>query len=224
IVVRSLLLGIVFTVGFHVALLGVFFDNQPYSSIQLSIGLYFVVLTIFHFSEFLITAINQHSVTTEAFLLNHSREYHLALTISLIEFAIESYFAPEVKFYFPLLIKIGFGICLICESIRKVAMCTAGQNFTHIIADEHQPEHFLVTTGIYGIWRHPSYVGWFYWSIGTQILLLNPVSFIGYCIVSWRFFKLRIYYEEKTLTNFFGAKYIEYKRTVPTGLPFIDGF
>lgn len=172
IVVRSLLLGIVFTIGFHVALIGFFYDDTPLSSIQLSCGLYFVILTTFHFSEFVITAINQYTVTTEAFLLNNGREYHLALAISLCEFALESYFIPDIKFHFPLLIKIGFVICLICDSIRKVAMFTAGQNFTHIIADEHEPDHFLVTSGIYGIWRHPSYVGWFYWSIGTQVIIL----------------------------------------------------
>lgn len=144
---------------------------------QLSSGLYFVILTIFHFSEFLITAVNQsNTVTIEAFLLNHSREYHLALAISLMEFALESYFIPDIKFYFPLLIKIGFIVCLICELIRKVAMFTAGQNFTHIIADEHEPDHFLVTSGIYGIWRHPSYVGWFYWSIGTQVRQVDVLN------------------------------------------------
>lgn len=121
-------------------------------------------------TEFLTTAVNQpNTVTTDAFLLNHSREYHFALLVSLLEYLLEGYLLPQWKFAYPPLAYIGFGVCLTGEAIRKVAMFTAGRNFTHVIADEHQPDHFLVTDGIYGIWRHPSYVGWFYWSVGTQV-------------------------------------------------------
>jgi len=157
---------------------GYLYQEPPGESdyyIKLSIGLYLITLSVFHFTEFLTTARNQpNSVSTEAFLLNHSPEYHLALVVSLIEFATESYFVPEWKFRLPVLIFVGFGVCMMGEAIRKVAMLTAGKNFTHIIADEHQPDHFLVTDGIYGIWRHPSYVGWFYWSVGTQVRGSSP--------------------------------------------------
>lgn len=34
---------------------------------------------------------------------------------------------------------------------------------------EKNAGHVLVTHGVYSIFRHPSYVGWFYWSIGTQV-------------------------------------------------------
>ena len=37
-------------------------------------------------------------------------------------------------------------------------------NYCFIKAD-----HLLITTGIYAHMRHPSYVGWFYWSVGTQV-------------------------------------------------------
>jgi len=42
--------------------------------------------------------------------------------------------------------------------------------------------------------RHPSYTGFFYWGIGTQLLLMNPISLIGYAVVLFRFFKERIRY------------------------------
>lgn len=89
---------------------------------------------------------------------------------------------------------------------------------------EHSVDHKLITQGVYGICRHPSYVAWFYWSFGTQVILANPICFILYIIASWIFFKERIYLEEIALINFFGEDYIRYQKKVPCGLPFIYGY
>lgn len=118
----------------------------------------------------------------------------------------------------------GVIICLAGEVIRKTAMLTAAHNFDHLIRTMREDHHELVTTGIYSIWRHPSYVGWFYWSIGTQIILCNPFCFIAYLIASWTFFNERVHEEERTLLHFFGDEYVDYQSEVPTGLPFIKGF
>lgn len=56
-----------------------------------------------------------------------------------------------------------------------------------------------------------------------QVLLCNPICMVGYALVSWRFFRERIEEEEITLIHFFGEEYLEYKRKVPSGLPFIRG-
>lgn len=48
-------------------------------------------------------------------------------------------------------------------------MCTAKHNFNHVVQSERSDNHQLVTHGVYSLCRHPSYVGWFYWSIGTQV-------------------------------------------------------
>ena len=37
-------------------------------------------------------------------------------------------------------------------------------------------DHRLVTDGVYAWFRPPSYVGWLYWSVGTQLILCNPVN------------------------------------------------
>ena len=67
-------------------------------------------------------------------------------------------------------------------------MHTCSDNFSHIIV-EHQPkDHKLVTHGVYSVLRHPSYVGWFYFAIGTQIVLANPISFVAYVVATWKFF------------------------------------
>lgn len=62
------------------------------------------------------------------------------------------------------LLLVMFGDCL-----RKAAMLTAGSNFNHIVQNEKAQSHVLVTSGVYSYFRHPSYVGWFYWSTGTQV-------------------------------------------------------
>ena len=75
---------------------------------------------------------------------------------------------PELKqlSYFSLL---GLLMVMCGECLRKAAMLTAGSNFNHIVQNEKAQSHVLVTDGVYSMFRHPSYVGWFYWSIGTQV-------------------------------------------------------
>ena len=53
----------------------------------------------------------------------------------------------------------------------SAAMITAKANFNHVVQSDKKSNHVLVTHGLYGWSRHPSYVGWFYWSIGTQVML-----------------------------------------------------
>ena len=86
--------------------------------------------------------------------------------------------------------------------VRIAALFTAKHNFTHEIADEKKPEHVLVTEGIYKYVRHPGYagallqslmhgthalpLGWFWWTVGTQVMLLNPICIAGFAFASWR--------------------------------------
>ena len=57
-----------------------------------------------------------------------------------------------------------------------------------------------------------------------QLTLLNPICFLSYTIVSWKFFNQRIQSEEVILLNFFGKEYIEYQKRVPTGILGINGY
>ena len=68
----------------------------------------------------------------------------------------------------------------------------------------------------------PAYVGWTVWSIGTQVLLCNPISICLFMYASWMFFADRIPYEESLLLSFFGDTYLDYQRRTPLGLPFIE--
>ncbi len=71
--------------------------------------------------------------------------------------------------------------------------------------------------------RHPSYFGWFWWSIGTQVLLCNPVCSVGFACAAWYFFNERIPYEEWRLLEFFPGQYEAYMRRSHIGIPFLRG-
>ncbi len=187
-------------------------------------GFYAMAMSFFHFSEYMVTSIfNPHTLCIDSFLLNHSTEYGVAAIVSWVEFWVELYFFPNLKsfHYFSMF---GAIMVVLGESLRKVSMITAGSNFTHLVQYHKRSSHELVTSGIYGIFRHPSYVGWFIWSVGTQVLLCNPVCLVSYAAASWVFFKERIYDEEENLILFFKEDYLEYKKKVCTGLPLISGY
>lgn len=65
---------------------------------------------------------------------------------------------------------------------------TAKSNFHHLIQVRKQESHQLVTHGVYSFDRHPSYLGYFLFSLAGQLILGNPVSFIAYAWVLWKFF------------------------------------
>ncbi|XP_022111333.1 protein-S-isoprenylcysteine O-methyltransferase-like isoform X2 [Acanthaster planci] len=187
-------------------------------------GWYLCVLGFFHFSEYFSTSIyNYESLSVDSFLLNHSVAYVLAAVSSWCEFFLELYFFPDLKQWWYVSL-VGLVLCVGGEFLRKVSMLTAGKSFNHYIQTTRARDHVLVTHGVYAWSRHPSYVGWFYWSIGTQIILCNPLCFVAYAITSWRFFNERIEDEEITLLNFFGEEYLNYQQRVGTRLPFIKGY
>lgn len=128
--------------------------------------LYTIFLSFFHFSEYIMTALyNPHRLSLDSFLLNHSMEYQIAAVASWVEFLIGAYFFPPFKSIYIFHV-IGFVMCVVGEALRKSAMITAKSNFSHIVQSSHNDGHRLVKTGIYAWTRHPSYVGWFIWSIG----------------------------------------------------------
>ncbi|XP_030372832.1 protein-S-isoprenylcysteine O-methyltransferase [Scaptodrosophila lebanonensis] len=186
-------------------------------------GVYGCFMAFFHYTEFLVIAwANPRTLSLDSFMLNHSVHYGLAAAASWVEFVLELYFLPDFKRYGHLWL-IGVVLCAGGEVIRKVAIITAGRSFTHLVQDEKHSDHKLITHGIYAYSRHPSYVGWFWWSIGTQFILMNPICICIYTLVSWLFFHDRIYVEEYSLLNFFQSDYVRYQKRVPTGLPFIRG-
>lgn len=147
-----------------------------------AIGLFTVTLAIFHLSEFITVGLCcPRTLSLNSFLINHSTSYHAAIAIAYIEYFIEKfYFWPNGFPFQWIFTLVGLITILTGEYLRKLAMYTARQSFSHLIEDKPNQDHRLITHGIYARYRHPSYVGWFLWACGTQILLANPIGFLIY--------------------------------------------
>ncbi|KAH9604658.1 hypothetical protein KSS87_007085 [Heliosperma pusillum] len=180
----------------------------------------FLAIFFFHISEyFLAVAIHgKKNVTLSSLLI--SKHYIAAMLFSILEYLAEYFFCPELKEYW-WISNLGLALIVIGEIIRKMAIVTAGRSFTHLIKVQREEHHKLITHSIYAFVRHPSYLGFWVWSIGTQIMLLNPISTTAFAVVVWRFFSGRIPYEEAYLRRFFGNEYAEYAQRVPSGIPFV---
>ncbi|CAG9318825.1 ICMT [Blepharisma stoltei] len=201
------------------------FEYLPDSCWGISLKLYLLSLCIFHVSEFLTQSyFHPQSAKFSTYLLNHSREYELAIIISFIEHAIKLAIPFPEMFYNWLALCIGIFVVVIGHFFRIGAEINAGSNFTHLIQNSKKETHTLVTSGFYKICRHPSYLGWFLWSVGTQIMLGNIICSIGFFITSRQFFSGRIYYEEYTLLEFFGTEYLSYSKKTSQFMPFFDNF
>lgn len=192
--------------------------------------LYTATMAIFHFMEFFTTAHGHpDTVSADAFLLNHSVAYGVAVAAGVLEFALGSWLRGTAE---PALfggfkgnitcMATGVLLVLMGQLIRSAAMLTAGSNFTHIVADRKAEGHQLVTHGVYSVLRHPSYFAWFWWTVGTQVLLGNPLCVVLYAVVAWRFFAGRIPHEEYTLLAFFGTDYLQYAKRTIIGIPGIQ--
>jgi protein-S-isoprenylcysteine O-methyltransferase len=116
---------------------------------------------------------------------------------------------------------LGLFLVIFGQGVRTTAMIQAGTSFNHTVQSWRKDDHALVTTGVYGWLRHPSYFGFFWWALGTQLVLGNRLMFVAYAIVIWRFFRQRISYEERTLVFFFGRDYTAYRERVGTWIPLI---
>ena len=159
-------------------------------------------------------------------MLDQSKEYVVALALSVLEFWLGYYvFGGQKK---ALCGAVGGYFLLAAASVmwlgqltRSAGMATAGFAFTHQIQDRRRQGHELITHGVYSVLRHPGYTGWFYASIATQAVLCNPVCFVLYCLAAWRFFARRIPHEEFKLYTMFGQKYLQYRQTSYVLIPFI---
>uniref|UniRef100_M4C2J2 Protein-S-isoprenylcysteine O-methyltransferase n=1 Tax=Hyaloperonospora arabidopsidis (strain Emoy2) TaxID=559515 RepID=M4C2J2_HYAAE len=153
--------------------------------------------------------------------------YALALGFfHLMEFLLTAAYRPTKVSYewwklHPLVRPVGLTLVVIGQFFRMAAMSTAANNFSHRIEYFKRKEHELVTNGVYRFIRHPSYLGWFWWIVGSQILLANPICAVGYTVVAWSFFHDRIPYEERLLLGFFPDEYPAYKARTFSGIPFM---
>lgn len=79
----------------------------------------------------------------------------------------------------------------------------------------------LVTTGIYGLVRHPIYVAFLYIATGLVLISQNLYLFV-LPVIYWLILTVAMKKtEEKWLTDKFGESYAEYSRKVSRFVPFL---
>lgn len=116
----------------------------------------------------------------------------------------------------------GLVLMAIGEGLRIAAFFTCKRNFTHLVRYRKVAGHELVTNGVYSVFRHPSYTGYFYFSVGGQLLLGNLLSSLLFAVVLIRFFRDRIEDEEIALASFF-PEYPAYQARTWICIPFVRG-
>ena len=213
-------------VALHASLLGLFAGIGGASAVAFAVqgslawtcySLYITALALFHILEYMFIAVySPHSLSFSSFVFDNEG-YREAILASFVEFIIEDRFLGSLRPNLFCLV-VGAAMIIIGETVRLAAIREAGQSFTHLVAYEKREEHRLVVSGIYSYVRHPSYFGYYVWCIGTQVLIFNPVCFVLYNIVLFRFFYNRVRREEQLLESFFGQKYVKYKSTVWSGV------
>lgn len=105
--------------------------------------------------------------------------------------------------------------------LRIMAFFTAKSNFTHKVSSSKKVSHKLVTNGVYSIFRHPSYTGFFYYTVASMVLIGNFVSAILFGLMLSVFFDDRISYEEHYLLKFFGDQYDRYRKSTHVFIPYL---
>ncbi|KAK5444321.1 farnesyl cysteine-carboxyl methyltransferase [Exophiala xenobiotica] len=198
------------------------------------------ILALFHYLEFDLTArYNPPDASISSYLLlSNGVAYAAAHTAAILELLVRHWLYSEYKpqwmkmpFQIPALfpampasltVGIGLALVMIGQLVRSTAMRQAQTNFNHIVQWTKRADHVLVTDGVYSFSRHPSYFGFFWWGLGTQILLGNPICFVAYAAALWNFFNHRIMHEERHLVSFFGQDYVAYRKRVPVRIPFIQ--
>ena len=178
-------------------------------------------LGAFHASELAFAATcTPHDFGPHSLLL--SPQYLASMSLAVAEDALWSWAAPGLKRPRPAAeAAAGLGLVMVVlgEVLRKGALLSARGNFTHTMQQTRRQGHVLVSDGVYRHFRHPGYLGWWVWVVGTQVLMLNPLCSVLFFVMCRRFFSVRVHVEEALLRRFFGAAYEEYAARTPHWMP-----
>lgn len=201
---RAFLLGTTLGLTTNAVLFLIFVFPTPFWRVPF----FLAALSLFHFLEFYVTArYNTPAATVKAFLLSSNGwAYNVAHGSAVLECLVAHFFWPAPTTLgswlyvrnpvtgdpVSILLVLGVALTLVGQIVRTLAMAQAAGNFNHHVQSEHKSGHVLVTQGLYRFLRHPSYFGFFWWGLGTQLVLGNVVCFVGYTLVLWRFFATRI--------------------------------
>jgi protein-S-isoprenylcysteine O-methyltransferase Ste14 len=111
---------------------------------------------------------------------------------------------------------IGVGLFALGGALRLWPVFILGRRFSGLVAI--QPGHTLVTTGLYGVIRHPSYLGLLVSTLGWALAFRSGV---GVLLTALMLIPLvaRIRSEERLLHEQFGAEYEAYRNRTSRLMP-----
>ena len=102
--------------------------------------------------------------------------------------------------------------------LRIAPVFVLGRRFSGLVAI--QPEHRLVTGGLYGVIRHPSYLGLFVLALGWGLAFRSGVG-VTIALLMLIVVLARIEAEERLLSETFGAEYDAYRKRTWRLVPYV---
>jgi protein-S-isoprenylcysteine O-methyltransferase Ste14 len=105
----------------------------------------------------------------------------------------------------------GMVIILLGIVIRWTAILTLRKYFTANVVI--QSDHRLITSGIYRLVRHPSYIGSIISFCGLGVAFSNWISFLVLVVPITFVFIKRLKLEERALEDAFGEEYQRYQKS-----------
>ena len=125
--------------------------------------------------------------------------------------------AGSLAAFFPLLGYLGCLVLALGITIRLVAVATLKSQYT--VKVSILEKHEIVDTGIYGILRHPAYLGHLAALIGIGLVLGNWIGLLALVLLPLAGILYRIQVEEGALLRYFGPAYQAYASRTKRLLP-----
>lgn len=136
---------------------------------------------------------------------------------SWLDVWLHRFFPPDMPGSYSWLRPVAFGILILGLAVRAVAIVALGRAFSANVAIREGQK--LKRSGLYGLVRHPSYLGLEMILLAFALHSRTWVCFAAFFVPSTVALLYRIHVEETALRVAFGADYEEYCRTTKRLIP-----
>eukprot|EP00457_Paulinella_chromatophora_P007414 gb/GEZN01007437.1/.p1 GENE.gb/GEZN01007437.1/~~gb/GEZN01007437.1/.p1 ORF type:complete len:413 (-),score=30.76 gb/GEZN01007437.1/:299-1414(-) len=190
-----------------------------------------VLVALHHLQEFylpaLLTPFESHYLR---FSFQGRTKWDMAAKLcAVVEFWLEWFFFGSVLStpMFKWLAVLGTVIALLALYVRCLAHYTLGPNYTEWLhyarfakgSQWPRLDFQFVTKSIYRYIRHPGYASYFWFCVGLELILLNPVSLLLHIYVLIEWFTRQCDHEEGHMMRNYGERYLQYHRRTFSGIP-----